>query len=64
MAIEHNMTIFLRWMQTFHILPKISVFIRLVEDGADLAIGSRYCNGISVVNWPIGRVIMSYYAST
>ena len=31
--------------------------------GADLAIGSRYCKGISVVNWPIGRVIMSYYAS-
>lgn len=33
------------------------------EDGADLAIGSRYCNGISVINWPIGRVIMSYFAS-
>ena len=33
------------------------------ENGADLAIGSRYCNGISVINWPIGRVIMSYYAS-
>ncbi|MEG1693551.1 MAG: polyprenol monophosphomannose synthase [Bacteroidales bacterium] len=33
-------------------------------EGADLAIGSRYCNGISVINWPIGRVIMSYYAST
>ncbi len=33
------------------------------EDGADLAIGSRYCNGISVINWPIGRIIMSYYAS-
>ena len=33
------------------------------EQGADLAIGSRYCNGISVINWPIGRVIMSYYAS-
>ena len=31
--------------------------------GADVAIGSRYCNGISVINWPIGRVIMSYYAS-
>lgn len=31
--------------------------------GADLSIGSRYCNGISVINWPIGRVIMSYYAS-
>ncbi len=33
------------------------------RDGADLAIGSRYCKGISVINWPIGRVIMSYYAS-
>ena len=33
------------------------------KEGADLAIGSRYCNGISVINWPIGRVIMSYYAS-
>lgn len=32
-------------------------------DGADVAIGSRYINGITVVNWPIGRVIMSYYAS-
>ena len=32
-------------------------------EGADLAVGSRYCNGISVINWPIGRVIMSYYAS-
>ncbi|MCD8313732.1 MAG: polyprenol monophosphomannose synthase [Bacteroidales bacterium] len=31
--------------------------------GADLAIGSRYCNGVSVVNWPIGRVVMSYFAS-
>lgn len=33
------------------------------KDGADLAIGSRYCDGISVINWPIGRIIMSYYAS-
>ena len=39
-------------------------YVACAEDGADLAIGSRYCNGISVVNWPIGRVIMSYYAST
>jgi len=31
--------------------------------GEDLAIGSRYCDGVSVVNWPIGRIIMSYYAS-
>ena len=33
------------------------------DNGADVAIGSRYCNGISVINWPIGRVIMSYYGS-
>ena len=34
------------------------------KQGADLSIGSRYLDGkISVVNWPIGRVIMSYYAS-
>lgn len=32
-------------------------------EGADLAIGSRYCTGVNVVNWPMGRVIMSYYAS-
>ncbi len=32
-------------------------------EGADLAIGSRYISGVNVVNWPIGRVIMSYYAS-
>ncbi len=32
-------------------------------NGADVAIGSRYCCGISVVNWPLGRVLMSYFAS-
>lgn len=32
-------------------------------DGADLAIGSRYIRGVNVVNWPMGRVLMSYYAS-
>jgi len=31
--------------------------------GADMAIGSRYCNGVSVVNWPIGRILISYFAS-
>ena len=33
------------------------------EDGAGMAIGSRYCNGVSVVNWPIGRILISYFAS-
>ena len=32
-------------------------------DGADLAIGSRYVNGVNVVNWPMNRVLMSYFAS-
>ena len=39
------------------------LFEACAKDGADVAIGSRYCNGISVINWPIGRVIMSYFAS-
>ncbi len=42
-------------------LPRL--YAACAEEGADLSIGSRYCNGISVINWPIGRVIMSYYAS-
>jgi len=33
------------------------------NEGADVAIGSRYIKGANVVNWPLGRVIMSYYAS-
>jgi len=33
-------------------------------NGADLAIGSRYVTGVNVVNWPLNRVLMSYYAST
>ena len=32
-------------------------------EGADLAVGSRYCSGVNVVNWPMGRVLMSYFAS-
>jgi len=31
--------------------------------GADMAVGSRYITGVNVVNWPMGRVLMSYYAS-
>jgi dolichol-phosphate mannosyltransferase len=32
-------------------------------DGADMCIGSRYISGVNVVNWPIGRVLISYFAS-
>ncbi len=41
----------------------IRLYKACAEDGADLSIGSRYCNGVSVINWPIGRVVMSYFAS-
>jgi len=34
-----------------------------VEEGADVAIGSRYVSGVNVVNWPISRVLLSYFAS-
>lgn len=33
------------------------------EEGADMSIGSRYISGVNVVNWPMGRVLMSYFAS-
>jgi dolichol-phosphate mannosyltransferase len=33
------------------------------DEGADLAIGSRYCKGGQVKNWPLGRILMSYFAS-
>lgn len=32
-------------------------------EGADVAVGSRYVSGVNVVNWPMGRVLMSYFAS-
>jgi dolichol-phosphate mannosyltransferase len=32
------------------------------NNGADMAVGSRYINGVNVVNWPMGRVLMSYFA--
>ena len=34
-----------------------------VEGGADMSVGSRYCDGINVVNWPMGRILISYCAS-
>lgn len=42
-------------------LPRL--YAACAEEGYDVAIGSRYVSGVNVVNWPIGRVLMSYYAS-
>ena len=41
----------------------IKLYNSCTKEGADLAIGSRYVTGVNVVNWPMGRVLMSYYAS-
>ena len=42
-------------------LPRL--YKACTEEGADVSVGSRYITGVNVVNWPIGRVLMSYYAS-
>lgn len=42
-------------------LPRL--YKACAEEGADVAIGSRYISGVNVVNWPMGRVLMSYFAS-
>lgn len=41
----------------------VKLFKACNEDGADLAIGSRYISGVNVVNWPLSRVLVSYFAS-
>jgi len=42
-------------------LPRL--FRACSEGGADMSVGSRYCNGVNVVNWPLGRILISYCAS-
>jgi dolichol-phosphate mannosyltransferase len=41
----------------------VRLFRECSENGADVAIGSRYISGVNVVNWPLSRVLMSYFAS-
>ncbi len=41
----------------------LKLYDACANQGADLAIGSRYIKGVNVVNWPMGRVLMSYFAS-
>lgn len=42
----------------------LKLYDACANKGADVSIGSRYINGVNVVNWPMGRVLMSYYASS
>jgi dolichol-phosphate mannosyltransferase len=41
----------------------VRLYNACANEGADLAIGSRYISGVNVVNWPMGRVLISYFAS-
>lgn len=41
----------------------MALYDACAHQGADVAVGSRYITGVNVVNWPMGRVLMSYYAS-
>ena len=41
----------------------IPLYLECAEYGAEVSIGSRYATGVNVVNWPMGRVLLSYFAS-
>jgi dolichol-phosphate mannosyltransferase len=64
-AIEHQYEYIFEMDADFSHNPNdlVRLHAACAEQGADLAIGSRYVSGVNVVNWPIGRVLMSYFAS-
>lgn len=64
-AIEHDYDYIFEMDADFSHNPKdlISLYRACVDKGYDMSIGSRYVTGVNVVNWPMGRVLMSYFAS-
>lgn len=63
-ALEHGYEFIFEMDADFsHNPDDLIKLLKACEDGADVAIGSRYVTGVNVVNWPMGRVLMSYYAS-
>ena len=63
-AIEHGYDLIFEMDCDFsHNPDDLERLYQAARDGADLAIGSRYISGINVINWPLGRVLMSYFAS-
>lgn len=64
-ALERNYDYITEMDADFSHNPKdlIRLYKALKGTDADVAIGSRYIKGVNVVNWPMGRVLMSYYAS-
>lgn len=64
-SIEHGYDYIFEMDADFSHNPEdlIRLYNACAEEGNDLAIGSRYVSGVNVVNWPMGRVLMSYFAS-
>ncbi len=64
-AIEHKYDYIFEMDADFSHNPNdlMRLYEALANEGADVAIGSRYVTGVNVVNWPMGRVLMSYFAS-
>jgi len=64
-AIEHGYEYIFEMDADFSHNPKdlLKLYDACANEGADVAIGSRYVSGVNVVNWPMGRVLMSYFAS-
>jgi dolichol-phosphate mannosyltransferase len=63
-ALEHNYDYIFEMDADFSHNPEdLMQLHEACKNGADLSIGSRYKSGVNVVNWPMGRVIMSYFAS-
>ncbi len=63
-SIEHKYDYIFEMDADFsHPPEKLSELYEACVNGADLAIGSRYKSGVNVINWPLGRVLMSYFAS-
>jgi dolichol-phosphate mannosyltransferase len=63
-AIERNYDCVFEMDADFSHDPKyLKDFMVKIKEGYDLVIGSRYVHGVSVLNWPIGRLILSYMAS-
>ena len=64
-AIEHKYDYIFEMDADFSHNPEdlLKLYDACANQGADVAIGSRYVSGVNVVNWPMGRVLMSYFAS-
>ena len=64
-AIEHKANYIFEMDADFSHNPQdlLKLYDACANKGANLAIGSRYVTGVNVVNWPMGRVLMSYFAS-